>query len=149
MSEVITPFLDNASKNIGCAPMSDGAIQEYAMAVMMESSDEKAIPMLELRKEKIPIIEIIMKRIEVLDLPIVFTPEGLIAAYALTENNPGRAMILLIDCLTQHEGKTVNASMLADMYPFGFYSGSTVEDYINNYLKNEDIKKNIKWGWIY
>jgi len=149
MSEINTPFLDNAQKNIGCAPMSEGAAQEYVMAVMMESSGEKAIPMEELRKERIHSIEILLKRIEVLKLPITFTPEGLIAAYAMTENNPGRAVTLLIDCLTEHEGGTINASMLADMYPYGFYNEETFTDYVDNYLKNPDTRNQIKWAEIY
>jgi len=149
MSEVTTPFLDNAQKNIGCAPMSEGASQEYVMAVMMETAGDKAIPMDELRKERIHVIEIVLKRIEVLGLPITFTPEGLVAAYAMTENNPGRAVIMLIDCLTKHEGGTVTASMLADLYPYGFYSEETVIDYVDNYLKNPETRSQIKWAEIY
>jgi len=144
-----TPFLSNAQKNIGCAPMSEGAAQEYTIAVMLESACEKSIPRDELRKEQIPVIEIILKRIEVLNLPITFTPEGLMAAYAMTEGNPGRAVTILIDCLTEHEGKTVNASMLADMYPYGFYSEETFTDYVDNYLKNPEVRNQIKWAEIY
>ena len=146
---VTTPFLDNASKNIGCAPMSEGAAQEYTMAVMLESSGDKAIPLKELRKENITVIEIILKRIQVLNLPIEFTPEGLIAAYAMTENVAGRGVALLIDCLTKHEGEVINASMLADMYPYGFYNDVTFTDYVDNYLKNEEVRDDIKWAGIY
>ena len=149
MEQITTPFLENAKKNIGCAPMSDGAAQEYAMSVMMESNGEKVVTLEDLREENIFVIEAILKRITVLNLPIEFTPEGLIAAYAFTENVVGRAMLLLIDCLTLFEGKKVNANMLADVYPFGFYNEETSEDYINNYLKNKDIRDNIKWAGIY
>jgi len=149
MSRVYPPFLEDAMKGKGCSPMSEGAMQEYAMAVMMETMGEKAIPMDELRKERIHVIEIMVKRIEVFKLPIEFTPEGLIASYAMTENNPGRAVTLLIDCLTKHEGKTVNASMLADMYPHGFYSEETLMDYVDNYLRNIEIRNQIKWAEIY
>lgn len=148
MSELTTPFLENAGKNIGCSPMSEGASQEYVMAVMLESG-EHSVPMEQLRDEKIFVIEILLKRIEVHNLPIKFTPEGLIAAYAMTENNPGRAVVLLIDCLTKHEGETVNAGMLAELYPYGFYSEETMCDYIDNYLKNPEVKPKVKWAELY
>jgi len=139
------PFLKLAKKGIGTAPMNDGTVQEYTMAVMMESTGENAVSLKELRKLEIFVIEVILKRIEVYNLPIKFTPEGLIAAYAITENNPGRAIALLIDCLTQWEGQTVKAAMLADIYPFGFYNEETFTDYVDNYLKPSKIK----WAELY
>jgi len=148
VARVHTPFLKEAKKGKGCSPMSEGATQEYCMAVMMESGGG-GIPMEELRAMNIPMIEILMKRVEVLKLPISFTPEGLVAAYAITENNPGRVVTLLIDCLTEHEGKTVNASMLADMYPFGFYSEETFTSYVDDYLKNPEVRPQVKWAEIY
>ena len=84
-----------------------------------------------------------------MNLPISFTPEGLIAAYALTENVVGRAIALLIDCLTKWEGQKITASMLADLYPYGFYSEETFSKYVNDYLKNPELRSNIKWAEIY
>jgi len=148
MDSITTPFLEKAKIGQGCVRMSEGATQEYTMAVMMETMGN-GITMDQLRQERVPIIEIIMKRVEVMGLPINFTPEGLIAAFALSEGNPGRAMTILIDCLTEHEGGTVNASMLADMYPFGCYSEETMTDYVDNYLKDPEKRPKIKWAGIY
>ncbi len=148
MEYLNTPFLNDAKKGIGCKAMSDGATEEYVMAVMMETSGHK-IPIEELRNEKIFAIEVLMKRIEAMQLPISFTPTGLIAAYALVENNPGRAVVLLIDCLTAFEGKTVTAAMLADLYPYGFYSEETFMKYVDDYLKNVEKRSQIKWASIY
>jgi hypothetical protein len=149
MSNVLPPFLEEAQLGRGCSPMSEGAIQEYTMAVMLETAGDNPVPLEELRQQNIFVIEVILKRIEVMNLPISFTPEGLIAAYALTENVVGRAIALLIDCLTKWEGQTVTASMLADLYPFGFYSEETFSKYVNDYLKNPDLRSKIKWAEIY
>jgi len=149
MSNLETPFLNNAQNNIGCAQMSEGAYDELAWAIAWDSDEDKVPQMEFLRENKITVIEIILKRLEVLNLPIKFTPGGLIGAFAMTEGNPGRGVTLLIDCLTKHEGKTINASMLADMYPFGFYNEETFTDYVDNYLRNIEVRNQIKWAEIY
>jgi len=148
MSRIYPPFLKEAQKGKGCSPMSDGAITDYAHAVGLETSG-CAPSMDELRDVKVLIIEIILKRIEVLSLPIKFTTTGLLGAYAFTENNPGKAMILLIDCLTIYEGKTITAEMLADIYPFGFYSEDTTNSYVDDYFKNLEVRPYVKWAEIY
>lgn len=148
MEKIQAPFLEEAKKGKGCSPMSEGATQEYCMAVMMETGGH-AIPLEELREQNIFVIEVILKRIEVMGLPIEFSPAALVGAYAMTENNVGRGMALLIDCLTEHEGKTMTASMLADMYPYGFYSEETFTSYVDDYLKNPEMKPKVKWAEIY
>ena len=142
------PFPSKAKNSSFCTPMSEGAAQEYVMAVMLESGDHN-VDMEGLRSENILTIEIILRRIEAYNLPITFTPTGLIAAYAMTENVPGRAVALLIDCLTVFEGKTVTASMLAELYPYGFYSEKTFEDYVDNHLKQVDFRNSVKWATLY
>ena len=149
MVDIINDFLSNVQKGVGSAPMSEGACNDYAMAVMMESSEEQRVDLEELRKLNILSIEIILKRIEVLKLPIAFTPEGLLASYAMCENTPGRAVAILIDCLTSFESKTVTAGMLADLYPHGFYNEETFTKYVDNILKNPEVKNQIKWSNIY
>jgi hypothetical protein len=147
--DVIVPFLEDARTGKGCSRMSDGAAKEYVMAVMLESQGEKALTMEQLREENVFAVEVIMKRIEAYGLPISFTPEGLIGAYALSENIPGRVVVLLIDCLTKFEGQTVTASMLADLYPFGFYSEETFTRYVDKYLKDKDMRPRVRWACIY
>lgn len=147
--DVTVPFLEDARVGKGCSRMSEGAAKEYVMAVMLESQEDKALTMEELRAENVFAVEVIMKRIEGMALPIQFTPEGLIGAYALSENIPGRAIVLLMDCLTKYEGKTVNASMLADLYPFGFYSEETFTRYVEEYLKDKDMRPRVRWACIY
>lgn len=147
--DVTVPFLEEASSGKGCSRMSDGAAQEYTMAVMLESTGETVMTLDQLREENVFVIEILLRRIEALCLPIKFTPEGLIGAYALSENIPGRAIVLLMDCLTKYEGMTVTASMLADLYPFGFYSEETMTKYVDGYIKDKDMRQRVRWACIY
>lgn len=63
---------------------------------------------------------VVFRRICSMDLPIAFTLD----AYKLIDqlcDEPGRAVVLLIDCLQRYEGRTVGAEMIAALYPEGFY----------------------------
>jgi hypothetical protein len=91
------------------------------------------------------ILNIIDKRIEALDLPIKFNPMGKLTLLALSDSNPGRAISILIDCLTLHEGEEITADMLCRMYPWGHYNEATFVDYIDNYLK----PRKVKWSEVY
>ena len=148
INEVKPPFLEDAAKGVGCEPLQKGPMEEYTWAVALETSGQK-VSLEELRDKRIFSIEVLLKRIEVLNLPIEFNPTGLIAAYAMSNNNPGRIVTLLIDCLTKYEGKTVTACMLADLYPYGFYNEETFAKYVDDYLKNPEVRGKVKWGTIY
>lgn len=90
-------------------------------------------------------LQIIQKRIEVMDLPIKFSPWGL-AATLVFAKSPGQAVTLLIDCLDECEGETVTVETLCKrVYPQGFYAQRSFEYVIDEIHK----KRKAKWSWVY
>jgi len=90
-------------------------------------------------------IQILDKRVSVMNLPIKFTLKGKLAMWVLTDGNPGRMMTALIDCLTNHEGQEITAEIICELYPVGFYSENSLMDYVDNYIKTRQVK----WSQIY
>jgi len=90
-------------------------------------------------------IQVAKKRIEVFKLPIGFTPTGYVSMPIFTDVIGG-IVVILIDCLTKYEGrKNIDARMIGNLYPGGFYKEETLDNYIDNYLK----PKKVKWSEIY
>jgi len=76
-----------------------------------------------------PAMSIILKRIKAFKLPIEFTATGLLAVECLSGGNPSKLIVILIDCLNEHRGRTdVSLKDLSDMYPFGFYNDETLKE---------------------
>lgn len=95
--------------------------------------------------DKPHMIKVIEKRIDVLNLPVKFTPNALYSTMVFCEN-VGSAIVFLIDALTKFEGEEVTLNMVyTELYPNGFYTRESFEDYIDNYIK----PKNVKWSEIY
>jgi len=88
--------------------------------------------------------QIIKRRVEVLNLPLVLTNTGLWGTICFAKN-PGQAVVLLIDFLTRYEGEKLTANKLCELYPFGFYNEDALCDYIDNQIK----PKKVKWSEIY
>lgn len=88
--------------------------------------------------------QIIQRRIDCLKLPISFSPVAYLAMLSLTKS-PGGFVTVLIDALNKFEGQCVNVKMLAELYPFGFYSEKSFDDLVDNYLKPHTLK----WSEIY
>jgi hypothetical protein len=137
-------------------PMTNEQTKSFAEAVLAES-------FLERENKKAPTVDetikagvelpfgamIMLKRIEVLSLPIKFTVPGLMAACSLA-TNPGKIVCLLIDCLVNFEGKEVNARMIGDIYPFGFYSQTEFTRIVDEELKpRKKDGPRAKWAHIY
>ena len=85
--------------------------------------------------------KIVQRRIEVLKLPIKFSPLALIAICCFARV-AGEAVVLLIDVLNKYENEIVTVSKLVDLYPAGFYDQPTFESILDN-LKGK------KWSEIY
>ena len=89
--------------------------------------------------------KIINKKIEVFELPIYFSPAALLLVCILTKEVPGKAVVVLIDSLTKYADQVVTAQKLLDLYPNGFYTQASFEDYVENIIK----PRKIKWAEIY
>jgi hypothetical protein len=88
--------------------------------------------------------KIVQLRVEVNKLPIKLTNQGLMAVNCFA-HNPGAAVILLIDFISNFENEELNCDNLAKLYPVGFYTEESMEDLIDNYLKT----KQTKWSRLY
>lgn len=89
--------------------------------------------------------KVIQTRINALNLPIKFSKTALFAAYSLHEGNVGKAVTILIDCLCKYKDDEITVAKLTEVYPWGFYTDATFQDYVDNYLK---LKKTL-WSEIY
>ena len=125
-------------------PMNDSQCRLFLMAAMMGKNEQQGPAAEEVDKEFL--IRVLNTRIEVLKLPITFSLSGKVAVLALCDR-PGYVVALLIDCLNAYEGQEVTASMLADLYPTGFYNEETFARYADDYLKAPN--KKVKWAEIY
>lgn len=112
----------------------------FVAAVMMEMTDVPISPVVE---EQF-LVKVLAKRIEVMKLPVTFTPHAQMAVLGLCDR-PGAVVMLLIDCLNAFEGQTVTTEKLGDLYPEGFYDERTAMRYADDYLKS----RKVKWSEIY
>lgn len=127
--------------------MSDDQTKLFFVASMAEVTESKITPTQKERIDEQFLIKVIDSRIQHFKLPISFTHSGKLAVLALVDR-PGSAMLLLLDCLNAYEGKEVNAGLLADLYPVGFYDEDTIGRYIDAYAKPKNPTK-MKWAEIY
>ena len=129
-------------------PMTEDGTKLFAEALMVEMSLYKQgrdafefnIP----KEERSMAMEILLKRIEALKLPIKFSPLAMCAMEALVDN-PGKVVVTLIDCLVKYPNEVVDVSKLTEVYPWGFYSDKAFDDYVDNYLK----PKKSMWSSLY
>jgi hypothetical protein len=143
-------MLKKAQSQQFTTPMSQRASELFFMACMLDAQEmPEKIPVKRIEEDFSFIMKVVLKRVEVLKLPISFTLGGLAALEALSGGNPGRAMVILMDCLTLHSIEDVDGLVtsadLAEMYPFGFYNEDTFCDYIDNEVKTGKAL----WSQIY
>jgi hypothetical protein len=120
-------------------PLSQEQSEILIRCVLAENSPQSK----SLKLEKLPpLSEIVRKRVEVMKLPIKFTPAAYLAVNAFCDR-PGAAVVLLIDCLNKHEGDTIDVDKLVRIYPDGFYS----EDAFIRRIDVEIPKE--KWNHVY
>jgi len=135
---------DKTAKELGFVPKYEPLSNkntEYLVTILMGG------PMKEILDTEAPFpIQVLRKRISGLNLPIKFTPKAELIALILTEGNPGKMITLLIDCLTEFQGETIDENSLCEnLYPWGFYTYESFVDYIDNYIK----PRKVKWSNIY
>ena len=97
----------------------------------------------ELKESEKPFaIKMIEKRIEAMKLPIVLKPSAKIAMLILTDGNPGKMNVALIDIITKFEGRTISVNEICEsVYPMGFYSTESSTEYIGLYLRCYYVNK--------
>lgn len=124
------------------APLGKEKIKLLAVVTMAETMEH---PMPEVPTHQLSFLaQIILKRIEVLKLPITFTTGALLVVDSFT-HVAGGAVVLLIDALTKFEGQVVTARMLCDLYPWGFYTEDSLGEYIDDFLK----PRKVRWSKVY
>jgi len=124
-------------------PLTKDETEVFLMAVMMESKvgDKEFIP----KEDYPPLLQIVMKRIEAMELPIKFTDTAKMVMLSMIDG-PGKAIVFLIDALALYEGKTVTGNMIAeDLYPFGFYTDDSFGRYVDHFIRPHKVK----WAGIY
>ena len=133
------------AKELGFIPEYKPMNEEQSrlfISIMLASQVDKAV----LPEDDLPfVIQIVQKRIEAMKLPIDFDTTGLLAALILSDGNPGKMVTILIDSLTKYEGQTVTIEEISEVYPWGFYTDESFEEYVEKYLKT----RKCKWGHIY
>jgi len=103
-------------------------------------------PRTNLPEEELPFtLKMLNKRLEVMDLPIKITERAKWLLFILTEQNPGKMNVALIDCLTEYSEGKVDYDEVVDLYPMGFYTDESVIDYVENYIK----PRLCRWSQIY
>lgn len=121
-------------------PMTKEQSENFVRVLMADPQDIK------IDGKDIPfVLQVLNKRIEVMNLPINFTSQAKLLALILSNGNPGKMMIILIDCLINFEGKEVSGDDICNLYPMGFYNEISTTNYIDNYLKPHKCK----WSEIY
>jgi hypothetical protein len=129
------------------APLNENDSRLFVIATLNDMADKKGEPQQPDVIQAIEnefLIQILNKRIEVMELPIKFTLGAKMAALALVDR-PGGIVALLVDCLNNFEGETVDVRKLSDLYPMGWYDEDTFIRYVDEHLK----PKKVKWAEVY
>ena len=96
-------------------------------------------------------IEAVLKRVEVMKLPISFDLSSILSIFAFTDRI-GAAMVWLIDILENYENKKVSLQDIINIYPFGFYTESALINRID-FLKDDQQKsvdlRRCKYSYVY
>jgi hypothetical protein len=92
---------------------------------------------------------LVKKRIDVYELPIRLTPEAYMCMGVLSQGNPGKLMVMLIECMNfydeQRRKEYIRAEDIVRLYPASFYDEQTFIDIVDNHMKlrPERIKYNV------
>jgi hypothetical protein len=126
---------------------------KLTLAEMSAKEEEVSSKLEDIGKELPFLSQIVQKRIEVLKLPIKFTPLALLAINCFADR-PGAAVLFLIDALNKFkfedkpgsENPVVTVEMICtELYPLGFYTGDAMADRIDN----EIIAKKDRFSYVY
>ena len=143
-SLIENPFLKKAQSQTNTTPMSDEVSELFIMITLADQKGKQVTEDLQDLAQD-PLCDVLLRRIKVFELPVKFTPNGLLALSLLAGGHMGKTVIGLIDAVTKYEGKPVTFSDVVELYPFGMYNDETAKDYIDNYLK----PRRVKWSDVY
>lgn len=136
----VSQYPDSKSKE-NMSPLDEEGAELYALC-LHSAWDEARNP---LPQDCMPLgSQIIHARIIGMKLPIKFTDSALVAASALGIN-PGKAVVVLCDCLSAYEGGTVTIEKLTDLYPWGFYKDEVFRQIVDEWMKTGKHK----WSHVY
>jgi hypothetical protein len=122
-------------------PMDEDGAHLFALCLSKEWCGDDS----PLSPEDMPLgSQIINARIVGMTLPIKFTTAALVAAGALGIN-PGKAVVVLCDCLSAYENQTVSVKKLAELYPWGFYNDEVFRSIVDDWMKTGKHK----WAHVY
>ena len=135
-----------SQKNV--EPMDKDQSEMFIKLVMAEAMEQKgdAKPLPPIAEEDLPFTsKVVAKRIEALSLPISFNTFGYLTIEVFARGNPGRAVTILIDCLTEYEGEEIGTNELSKLYPWGFYTEEALIEKIDYEFKPHEVL----WSEIY
>lgn len=124
-------------------PFTEEQSNIYITMLMAENNNDDNEEDFKYIKEEF-FIQVLLKRIEVMKLPILFNVFALGSIYAFCDR-VGSVILFLIDCLENFEGQIVTVNMLGTLYPVGFYTEESMIDKIDNYIKQGKSK----WSKVY
>jgi hypothetical protein len=100
------------------------------------------------------IVQILQWRIEVCELPLDIEPKAMAYIMILSDGNPGKAIVILIDLLElvehrkkklpENEAIKIALEDLVGIYPMGFYNDRSLERIITEHKNGKHT-----WSWIY
>jgi len=122
-------------------PITPEATISYAMSMTLPDSDQRMLCEMFLES---PMGMMVYKRIEVYELQDkIDNCEIFKILMIFNINNPGKAMVILLDFLEyydRHSKKANVKDMMLEVYPKGFYDESTFINIIDNYIKTKKVK---------
>lgn len=134
-----------------CRRLSDAGCKLFIMASMAQAEGKDEVApgepggLVASLADIFP-VQVILKRVEVMKLPIQFTFTGLLGITALT-TSPGEVVLALIECLNAYEGKQVSIREIADLYPWGFYNQDKFEAKVKELVEDPDTR--CKWAGVW
>lgn len=141
MKEVKVREYPNSTFKENTSPMNGEEAKLFAICLHKEWCGHTA----PLQPEAMPLSsQIIQIRVEAMKLPISFSAASIVATAAFAAN-PGKAVVVLCDCLNAYEGKTVSVENLAEIYPWGFYSDEIFMEIVDEWMKTGMHK----WAHVY
>ena len=128
-------------KNKGYEPLSAEIFISYTVSRTLPDSDQRMLCEMFLES---PIGMMVYKRIEAYELQDkIDNCEIFKILIIFNINNPGKAMVILLDFLEyydRHGKKASMKDMVLEVYPKGFYDEATFIDIIDNYIKTKKVK---------
>lgn len=115
-------------------------IKNLGVLLLMEKNKDYNIQELKEELQKLPTYQILTKRIEVYNLGISLSPPSWLYLLGVLVDNPGKAVIALIDIMEYteiSESKEIDIKNIVDIYPYGFYNKMALKERIDRIKEGE------------